>query len=330
MTALSRIWPQGSGPKQLREELHHRTGALRELLRKILAIKSVGKGIPQNLVGGELVALFSEQLQQVLSEDLESANRLSTNASQKLEAISQQNGKGPTHEIGDLLAPRTGDPTKKWPGLGSTGRHEQPTGNVFPRKGKSSESSAKRNLAAALARAVSEMSKPMGTNASRVQRGVAETDWTNRVKSRSADRRNKSMLLKKLDEYWQMSNQSTPAENKEKAEGHRLADKEKQLPFPDSWQRDLVNDRSWSDRTGMNVAQKLHQFTNDMGSSRRNSELQNPTQFPTVSKEQPIHNVFNIHVRGEEKNGEGNLSELSEHIADILREQAIQHGIDIT
>ena len=43
-----------------------------------------------------------------------------------------------------------------------------------------------------------------------------------------------------------------------------------------------------------------------------------------------IQNVFNINMKAQD-NGIGNSTmELSEKIADILREQAIQHGIDIT
>jgi len=47
----------------------------------------------------------------------------------------------------------------------------------------------------------------------------------------------------------------------------------------------------------------------------------------SASEKVEIQNTFHIEVKSE---GDRTTTELSERIADILREQALQHGIDIT
>jgi hypothetical protein len=77
---------------------------------------------------------------------------------------------------------------------------------------------------------------------------------------------------------------------------------------------------------GQEVAERLRAFTMGNGSL----PLSSTRQFPSGSSEPVrIQNVFHIEVQGQGTE-DASFGDLSTRLADILREQAVQHGIDLT
>jgi hypothetical protein len=83
---------------------------------------------------------------------------------------------------------------------------------------------------------------------------------------------------------------------------------------------------SWYEMPGEEVVECLRAFTLGNG----NLPLSSIREFPS-GKSEPvrIQNVFHIEVQGQ-GTGDASFEDLSTRVADILREQAVQHGIDLT
>lgn len=94
-----------------------------------------------------------------------------------------------------------------------------------------------------------------------------------------------------------------------------------QPPWPNSAQ----TPRSWPEITGHQAARRISSLGAEASSHRA---------VQTVNSSAPdkveIQNIFNIEIGAASSRGEGWADNLSERIADLLREQALQHGIDIT
>ncbi len=86
---------------------------------------------------------------------------------------------------------------------------------------------------------------------------------------------------------------------------------------------------TWPQITGDQVATRLQAFVS--GASVSANVLPVHEVFDTSPKNPgAIQNSFHIQVNMQGENGNQWVSDLSERIADVLREQAIQHGIDLT
>ena len=132
-----------------------------------------------------------------------------------------------------------------------------------------------------------------------------------------------SIFVEKLREYWHLHCQ--PQTNDEPEGNQRTGvakERGRKVPaqtLPDS----PLASQSWPRMTGRQVAQKLGAFVS--GDIDTSGQAGQP--LPSGAPEKiEIQNTFHIEV----KSGRDRTTELSERIADILREQALQHGIDIT
>ena len=95
------------------------------------------------------------------------------------------------------------------------------------------------------------------------------------------------------------------------------------VPTPDT-----AAERGWARDAGAQLTRTL-QSALDGGGSVSAHRVQSTVQTGTPERTE-VHNVFNVEVHTQGDAAGETLTDLSEKIADILREQAIQHGIDLS
>ena len=145
-------------------------------------------------------------------------------------------------------------------------------------------------------------------------------------KPQRAGRATDSALVLRLREYWQSGERAQPpdrvsqtpaASATEGAQGARTLPGVTGAAAPP---------RRWPEVTGQQLARKLNAAAGAPNSFKRVQQTLHTDSPERVE----IQNIFNVEVRADGARGAGFPADLSESIADILREQAIQHGIDLT
>jgi hypothetical protein len=134
-----------------------------------------------------------------------------------------------------------------------------------------------------------------------------------------------SVLVKQLRCYWQLAEPETDSSSPPDTPGMEGRSR----PDP-SWPLPALNPsptRTWPDLIDQMAARKITHLQHHAHSSGEQSQQ-------TVHADSPenveIRNVFNIALPGHSDRHHQADTQLAETIADILREQALQHGIDIT
>ncbi len=135
------------------------------------------------------------------------------------------------------------------------------------------------------------------------------------------------VLVEKLREYWRLSRPENSPEKIPAHPGSPITERSNaDTSFP-ALPRYTIAPGSWPEMTGRQVAEKIDSFISGRGAPGLARSVRQVIQSDLPEKVE-IQNVFNIQVRSEESRG--NSRDLSEEIADILHEQALQHGIDVT
>jgi hypothetical protein len=136
-----------------------------------------------------------------------------------------------------------------------------------------------------------------------------------------------NVLVKKLREYWQLAGHaqspdraSTPPPVAMQPEGTKGAQ-----PLPGTTGTGASPGR-WPEVTGRQLARKL----DDAAASAPGSFKRVQQTVHDTPEKVEIQNIFNVEVRADGGRAAGFSDDFSESIADLLREQAIQHGIDLT
>ncbi|MCK4784315.1 MAG: hypothetical protein KAV87_11230 [Desulfobacteraceae bacterium] len=153
---------------------------------------------------------------------------------------------------------------------------------------------------------------------------ITDLESSNRKKERV-----NSIFVEKLREYWHLTRQGHKEEQHSTTSvPNTLAGVSDRPSFPFVPESKPAQ-RSWPEKTGVEAAEKISSFI-----SGRNLSVTPHRVQQTINTDLPekveIQNVFNIDVKTGGDGDVGSVKGLSEKITDILREQATQHGIDIT
>jgi hypothetical protein len=131
-------------------------------------------------------------------------------------------------------------------------------------------------------------------------------------------------LERKLERYWELRQPAPAAEREAPAQLERETGERANAAFvPLSSVRTAP---TWPEQVGQQAALQAQQFLarpGQNGSSRRVVG-----QLDAGSDKVEIQNVFNLEVQ--DGDGTRSTADLADTLADILREQAMQHGIDVT
>jgi hypothetical protein len=127
-------------------------------------------------------------------------------------------------------------------------------------------------------------------------------------------------LVSSLHRYWQTVREERNTRQSHQQHSTASATNAVDFPVTDSEQRTAPH--SWPTAVGRDVSAKLRSFT----------DAQNPLQKSrrlSSTPERQIQNVFNIEVNQANQQSSG-YDDLGDRLAQILHEQALQHGIDVT
>jgi hypothetical protein len=326
MTTLNSFLATLNGPACLRAALRQKTVAISRLL---VALDSPGElrvQIPAAVFGGDIFGVMSQQLRDALIVPPPPAP--GTSRSRRKQLL-------PTVE--DSLAKHPKNPSQLADRVKRSSLiNETPAKTSLPQtasfrnsEGVSSESLAvvadpiKENrsvlpaaVEAAVAAQLNAIASPFSPAASLSSKKLAAT----------TDLANASALVNSLNRYWQLAREPKNAAETEKSGvatvpshvSHKLKASEAaevdQQPASNSWPNALARE-SFARRT----------FSND--------RLHSPTErapkleaFPSFA-ERAVHPDFNFQPTS---NLGPHYDDLGERLAEILQEQALQHGIDIT
>ncbi|MGH9751400.1 MAG: hypothetical protein ACREA2_01330 [Blastocatellia bacterium] len=354
ITVVAAILEKGRRPRELLSALRAKTKPLGALPRSLDALKTARVELPQNVLGGDLLGLFSNRMRELLRGDEQRADGAGE------ARVSNTKFADQTEFARSLAAPFS-------PNSESTKARE---GGFTA-------------IEAAIQRGVSIPTPPDSRyiNASRDPftpprfQAASRREWiTTRdvaVRGRgsfppgagpaTARRRGgeaaRSLLAEKLQEYWELNKSRQGAEKDSRptagaatAPGVSITqgpDGEKDsrptagaategeppaVPdpsrLPTAQPRTTRTPQSWPEITARQLARKLRSSTADISSSRATQTMKSDAAGSPEKVE--IQNVFNIEVKPAKGGGDAFTEDLSERLSDILLEQALQHGIDIT
>lgn len=319
-TMVSKFMERATGPTRFSTQLRERTEAVNNFFRSLGTLNGLKAEVPESVLGGDIFSLLSQSLQQMLLQP-------ELSEQEKYPVRPQKAGfnAGPNRfdvkEISKFLLKSLLPEESKAnfsPPLTSSESKKKP----FPLTGSENSYREKEFFSEQHTPEILKMHpspESLGHNTN--SRSFASGDGSDEgVKTR--EERVGSIFVKKLREYWMLSQQGQRTEGELSQRADVEKERGRNVPshiLPNS----PLTSRSWPQMTGGQVAQKLGAFVSgDVDASKQIGQ----TLHPGASEKVEIQNTFHIEVKSEGDR----TTDLSERIADILREQALQHGIDIT
>ncbi|HWP47397.1 MAG TPA: hypothetical protein VNM22_09575 [Candidatus Limnocylindrales bacterium] len=327
-TGITRFLVKATGPSRLRSELCLKTKPLGTFLKAMDAICVLQTQVPRDVLEGGVLTLMSGRLRQLLQYPEQSEKVMETATLDRWRFASQDNSSVDLEReklsLSPVLAKKSSDPLDLWKAPFQSRKSVFPASRLNPK-----------------------------------QTWKEQRDVVFRRRNRQGQPVT-SLLVKKLGEYRQLNqgvripegdlNQSTRVEKDQGGNGilsptlwrnalesasrpeilkpSEEGGRRNQTSFSTLSGRTLAS-RSWPEMTGQQIAQRLHAFVSGQGGSDSSQRIQKITPINSSEKVE-IQNIFNIDVEASEGKEMGSLRDLSEKIVHILREQALQHGIDIT
>jgi hypothetical protein len=319
-SVIRRLLANGTGPLELRSTFRRKTRAILEFERPIEMIKTLQARIPSNVSGGEIVELMSSRLRQLLQHTEtpeKNPSLLKDRSNAVLPRIGNDNSKGkgfPNQpasvkgEAGRFLSggPKSGNRTAvSWT---TDSKDESTNTGAWPLLPPESGTEV---LTKTITSEVVTERFPLGEPDSRPAR------------SGSAPLQS-SVFVRKLQQYAQSVHVEEAGEPDSRNRPVPVIEKKPPVPVSSP---EGSSAGSWYEMSGKEVAERLRAFTLGNGNLPSSSSIQ---EFPSGSSERVrVQNVFHIEVQGQ-GTGDASFEDLSTRLADILREQAVQHGIDLT
>jgi hypothetical protein len=315
---VAKFLVSAGGPGNFRLGLRQRTRAVRSFSIVFRGINGMSTRISERVLGGDLLELMSSYLKRLLLNSEESRSSMSAAPVKRSFADRIDMGNASITEfetsraidsqLANSLPSNTNKFVRREPFDSISGATAGQKGNLLSRS------------ATTTARRVFEPVK-------RTKRG----DWSiaNQGERPRPDVNMPvpgSRLSNKLQEYWQLTNRQQSLGVDDDGAGRQTT--RDTSGFPQISRPNIFSERSLAEFSGQKLIDKLGTFTSGLtlreaGVNRRTAD--NPDLLPHVE----IQNTFHVEVKNE-PGSPGSLGDLSDKVADILREQALQHGIDIT
>lgn len=310
MTALNNLLGTLTGPRRLRSALRQKTVAISSLLIALEGPAELRVRIPAAVFGGDIFGVMSSQLREALVI--------------ALNPTKPQLKHEPRRSIAASAFATLNDPSNPFP----------PISDWLKRSTQWADSG--HDVAAIATRAQSEPPaeqrsvspfSPLETQLSRKGMGEILFDETqSSVKpllnaagsSRTSSLPPTPALISSLERYWQ-------AVREERDTRHSHSQPLTESPantvsFSDAGSEQRAAPRAWPTSVGREVSQKLRSF----------ADVNVPLKSRLSSAPgRQIQNVFNIEVN-HANHESSNFDDLGDRLAQILHEQALQHGIDVT
>lgn len=306
MTRLNTVLGTLTGPRRLRSALRRKTVAIGRVLNGLSGPSELCVRIPAAVFGGDIFGVMSSQLRDALivahSAPVPQVNRERRRLNE-LSAV--ENSQNPFRLISELHKPTT-----QWAN----------SGNELARTSlELSEGSTERLVT---------LFSPLETQISPKRIEEISFDKTQSAKptvkpATPSTTRTLSLtpaLVSSLNRYWETVREGRDAGHALPQASAESAANTNGFHVTDSEQHTAA--RAWSNLVGRDVSEKLRSFTNTT------NPFQKPARLSSTPERQ-VQNVFNIEVNHANQNS-ANFDDLGDRIAQILHEQALQHGIDVT
>ena len=321
-TSLDKFLAKATGSSALRSALRLKTEPLSMLLTAIEAWRAVQTEVPQSVLGGNIFALMSGRLQQLLQYpeqperrmEIAPPNRARFSANTDIGAVSEK----AKFSLPPASAKESANRFAPW----QPARQNQAP--VFPTSATSDLVVETELFGAAPFPKVAHAAWEPETLAPNNDRPIIFGKGDIAIQSKRSIQPATPILVEKLQEYWELSQQELISERSSNQLLRMENDGKRNLPSFSASPNSNLALRSWPEMTGQQIAQKLRAFA----SGREVSKQVQQTIHTNLPERVEIQNVFNLEVKSER--AADSMADLSEKIADILREQALQHGIDVT
>src|SRR5262245_52638840 len=330
ITVVAAILEKGRSPRELLSALRAKTKPLGALQRSLDALKTARAEFPQNVLGGDLLGLFSNRMRELLRGDEQRADGVG------VARVSNTKFADRTEFTRSLAAPfSTNSESTKARESGFTAIEAALQRGVSiptppgPRDAYASADPFTESRFHAASRREWETTRdvaardldsfPPCAGASTARRSGGEAAW--------------SPLAEKLREYWELSKSQQGAEkDSNRTAGAASESEPPAIPdpsrLPAAQPHTTRTPQSWPEITARQLGRKLRSSAADISSSHATQNIKSGAAGSPEKVE--IQNVFNIEVKPSGGGGDAFTEDLSERLSDILFEQALQHGIDVT
>ncbi|HEY2963435.1 MAG TPA: hypothetical protein VGJ37_13515 [Pyrinomonadaceae bacterium] len=301
-----------TGPRCLRSSLRRETAALRSLMVALDGPTELQVRIPVSVFGGDIFGVMSQQLREALVVPLPPAPF----------ALNRQRKHAPIF-ASNPLAEHPLNPFTPF-----VDRPRRSTSSSEPVGGVSSETLTLRPAPQTAKQGVTFSPVPQLSCAHSSYHAVETPSISAKevshlmAPSRTRYSQATPALVSSLKRYWESvcesrQNNHAPQTAPVSSESFKRA---ADSSLPDSEHR--LTSRAWPALVGLDVAEKLRSFGDLTHVPLKTSRIE-------PSTDRQIQNIFNIEVKNETSSTRG-FDDLAENIAEILHEQALQHGIDVT
>jgi hypothetical protein len=321
LSGIQRLLANGTSPLEFRSTLRRKTKAIRQFGQPIERIKTLQARIPLTVSGGEIVELMSLRLRQLLQHAETPEKILSLRKDRSGAAFGRiGNGNSKGNDFPDQPASvmeAAGPFFSSGPKSGN--RADKPW--ITDSKDASTRAGAWPSLSE---ESSTEILTKTVTSEILPERFALEKRDPLPTRGRSGPLES-SAFLRTLQQYGQFAHLEDAGEpDSENRPVPGLTGKKPPV-FPAS-SREGRSAGSWSEMPGQEVAERLRALTQGNGNLPSSSirEFASSSSGPVR-----VQNVFHIEVQGQ-GTGDASFGDLSTRLADILREQAVQHGIDLT
>lgn len=311
MTALTNVLGTLTGPRRLRSALRHKTVAISSLLVALNGPTELRARIPAAVFGGDIFGVMSSQLRDALVVPINTATP-------RLKHVRRRSIAAPAFAAFN-------DPSNPFPLFSE--RLKRSTQWTNSSHDVAAVATPAQSLPSLEQRSVNPFS-PLETQISR--REIEEILFDQSQSSvkpllEAAERSGTRWLpvtpplVSSLNRYWQAAVRE--ARDSGHSHSQHLAESPADpVSFTPADSEQRTASPAWPATVGRDVSQKLRSFT----------ELKVPRKSRLSSApDRQIQNVFNIEVNHANSHS-SNFDDLGDRLAQILHEQALQHGIDVT
>jgi hypothetical protein len=309
-----------TGPVRLRSQLRHATFPLFTLLTSINSFpSSVSVKLSATLLGGDIFGLMSKQLRELL-EVAPPVETVVNNRSRGIRQSWKPDLNRPDSTVTSLLAPEQSIHKPVGPNF-HEGLFESFESRARVASALSSSEPTRESSAMPVIDRQSKSVFPLlSTTKSEGFQFISEP-LESRARHRQNGNHGSPLLEKKLRQYWELAqedrNRQLTSDQSNPAAAVSPVD---HVPVPSAL---MSTSRAWPDFVGRETSRKAQVASSQLaGHSAKNMSQRS-------SEKVEIQNVFNIEVKNEPSSSRG-FDDLADKIAEILNEQALQHGIDVT
>jgi hypothetical protein len=324
MTGLNSFVLTMTGPKRMRSALRQRTAAIQALIDALDSPAELRMTIPAAVFGGDIFALMSQQMREGLAfappQDPTVWKPHRQRTLRSVEGAGDQHARNSFSVLSQWL---------KQPMRPDDLRHEDLTRGSTPET--SDESIAPRQATSGSSSQGPQASRLHGGAENLLRSRAGETpavpgkSTTGSASASSVQRQAAAepALLNSLKRYWESIRERRDSNHARQptALGESLSNA---LDVPLAvFEKSAASSRAWPEFIGRDLSDKPRSF--DGGPPNLAAKAARMGSSP----DHQIQNVFNIEVNNA-NHAASNYDDLGERIAQILHEQAMQHGIDVT